>query len=63
MGKFYKTNGLDDKSIALVMGKVMLQNFLLVLLLRVGRIPILRESGGSTLRGKLGVRGFMVLCV
>jgi hypothetical protein len=29
---------------------------------RVG-IPILRESGGSTLRGKLGARGFLVVCV
>jgi hypothetical protein len=29
---------------------------------RVG-IPSLRESGGSTLRGKLGARGFLVVCV
>jgi hypothetical protein len=44
------------------MGKVMMHNFLLVLLVRVG-IPNLRESGGSTLRGELGARGFMVVCV
>jgi hypothetical protein len=43
------------------MGKVILHIFLLVLLVRVG-IPNLRESGGSTLRGNLGARGFMV-CV
>jgi len=45
-----------------VMGKVMLQNFGLVLLVRVG-IPNLRESGDSTLRGELGARGFMVVCM
>jgi hypothetical protein len=27
------------------------------------RIPILRESGGSTLRGELGARGLPVVCV
>jgi len=61
-GKFYKTNGLDEKWITRVMGKVMLQKFWLVLLVRVG-IPSLRESGDSTLRDKLGARGFMVVCV
>jgi hypothetical protein len=29
---------------------------------RVG-IPKLRESGGSTLQGELGARGFLVVCV
>jgi hypothetical protein len=62
MGKFYKINGLNEKCITLVMGKVMLHNFSLVLPARVG-IPILRESGGSTLRGNMGARGFLVVCV
>jgi len=39
------------------MEKFMLQKFGLVLLVRVG-IPILRESGRLTLRGKLGARLF-----
>jgi hypothetical protein len=34
----------------------------MVLLVRVG-IPSLRESGVSTLRGKLRDRGFLVVCV
>jgi hypothetical protein len=55
MEKIYKTNGLDEKWITLVIGKVML----LVLLVRVG-ILSLRESGGCTLRGELGARGFLV---
>jgi hypothetical protein len=48
MENLYKTNGLDEKWRARVMSKVMLHNFLLVLLERVG-ISSLRESGGSTL--------------
>ena len=45
----------------MVMSNLMLQNVSLVLLVRVW-IPNLRESGGSTLQGELGARGFS-LCV
>jgi len=62
MEKFYKTKVLDDKLIRVVMGKVMLHKFWLVLLVRVG-ILSLRESGGSTLWGKLGAWVFFWLVV
>jgi hypothetical protein len=47
----------EKKIITLVMGKVMLHIFWLVLVVRVG-IPSVKESGGSTLWGKIRAKIF-----